>query len=125
MVRETRLSDFEVRDGLGGFELAAPAEALVQLADAIGDATRVEVTTDRGSVVVRLTEGPVVLSHVGGRVRVVGGRAGLDHFADTLRFVAAGPQVASAVAYHAHVEHYEDHPWLAADSDPAVIVLID
>ena len=71
------------------------------------DATRVEVTADGWSVVVRLTDGPVVLSHVGRRVMVVGGRAGLDQFADALRFVAAGPQVPSEVAYHHHVEHYE------------------
>jgi hypothetical protein len=124
VVRETRLPDIEVHDDPDGFELAAPAEALVRLADAMRDAVRVEVAAEGGSVVVVLTDGPVVLSHVGRRVQVVGGRAGLDRFADTLRFVAAGPQVPSEVAYHLHVEHYEGHPWLASDSEPAVIVLI-
>lgn len=40
-----------------------------------------------------------------------------------LRSVAAGPKIPSAVRYHAHLEHYPAHPWLAADSEPVVVTL--
>jgi hypothetical protein len=117
--------NIEVVEDAGGFELVATAEALVQLADAMREATRVEVGSDTGAVVVLPSEGPVAFSHVGRRVEVVGGRSELDQFADALRFVAAGPALPSTVRYHLHIEYYDDHPWLAAHSEPAVIVLAD
>jgi hypothetical protein len=96
--RATRLPEIEIHDQGVGFELAGPGEALVQLANAFSQALRIEVTPDDGSVViVRLTDGPVILSHNGTTVEIVGGREQLDELAETLRFVAAGPTTPSAV----------------------------
>jgi hypothetical protein len=127
MARATRLPEIEIRDDGIGFALHGPPEALIQLAEAFsGDIRSVEVTPDDGSViVVRLAdEGPVIMRHEGLQVDIVGGRAALDQLADALRFVAAGPAVPSSVPYHAHVEHYPGHPWLAADSEPVVVGLL-
>src|SRR5436309_89822 len=66
--RVTRVPNIEVVDDAGGFELVATAEALVRLADAMRESTRVEVGSDTGAVVVLLSEGPVAFSHVGRRV---------------------------------------------------------
>jgi hypothetical protein len=120
------LPEIEIHDQGVGFELAGPGEALLQLANAFSQALRIEVTPDDGSVViVRLTDGPVILSHNGTTVEIVGGREQLDELAETLRFVAAGPTTPSVVGYHAHVEHYPGHPWLAVGSEPAVITRSD
>jgi len=126
MARATRLPEIEILDNGIGFTLSAPAEALTQLADAFsGDVISIEVTPDDGSVVVvRLTEGPVTMHHEGSNVEIVDGRDALDHLAGTLRFVAAGPQVPSSVPYHAHVEHFPGHLWLAANSEPVIVHLL-
>jgi hypothetical protein len=52
----------------GRSELSGSAAVLVQLADAIGIADRVEVTTGGSSVVVQRADGPVALNHVGSNV---------------------------------------------------------
>jgi hypothetical protein len=128
MARATRLPEIQIHDEGIGFELIAPGEALVQLADAFSGAVlSVEVTPDDGSVfVVRVTRGPVVISHDGTNVSAVGGRAELDGFGAWLRsVVAAAPEEPPAIPYHAHLEHYPEHPWLAASSDPVVITMSD
>lgn len=125
--RETWLPFIEIHDNGFGFELHGPSEALIQLADAFsGDVVSAEVTPDDGSVIrVRLAnEGPVTIRHQGFRVDIVGGRAALDQLADALRFVAAGPAVPSTASYHAHLEHYPGHLWLAAESEPVVLRLL-
>lgn len=107
--------------------MVAPGEALIQFAHAFSEALSIEITPDDGSVVVvRLADdGPLVISHDGNRVDVVGGRAALDAFAEWRRFVAAGPAVPSEIPYHAHLESYPGHRWLAAESDPVVVTLSD
>jgi hypothetical protein len=124
--RKTWLPFIEVRDDGFGFELSGPSEALTQLADAFSeDVVSAEVTPDDGSVIVvrLINEGPVTIRHQGLRVDIVGGRAALDQLADALRFVAAGP-AGRSLPYHAHVEHYPGHPWLAAESEPVVVRLL-
>jgi hypothetical protein len=127
MAHANRLPEIEIHDDGIGFALHGPRDALTQLADAFsGDALSIEVTPDDGSViVVRLADGgPVTMRHEGLKVDIVGGRAALDQLAVALRFVAAGPAIPSSVPYHAHVEHYPGHPWLAADSEPVVVGLL-
>jgi len=126
MARPTRLPDIQIRDDGYGFTLLAPAEALIQLADLFAEALRVEVTPGDGSVIVvrRADDGPVTMRHEGLNVEIVGGRDVLDNFADTLRVVAAGPTVPSSIPYHAHVEHFPGHLWLAANSEPIVVHLL-
>jgi hypothetical protein len=116
-----------VHDHGVGFELWAPSEALRQLADAFsGEVLSAEITPDDGSVlIIRVTAGPVVISHDGVRVEIVGGREALDELAVWLRFAADGPQVPSTVRYHVHIEHYPGHPWLAPASEPVVVTLSD
>jgi hypothetical protein len=105
--RETWLPFIEIHDNGFGFELHGPSEALIQV------------------IRVRLAnEGPVTIRHQGFRVDIVGGRAALYQLADALRFVAAGPAVPSTASYHAHLEHYPGHLWLAAESEPVVLRLL-
>ncbi|MBJ7330031.1 MAG: hypothetical protein JHC95_09055 [Solirubrobacteraceae bacterium] len=122
----SRRLNIDVREDRLGFGLVADAQALVHLADAVRDSDRVEVdAVEAGVITVELSSGLLVLSHAGRHVFVTGARSCLDQFAETLRFIAAGPDVASSIPYHAHIEHYLGHPWLAADSEPAVITLVD
>jgi hypothetical protein len=128
MARATRLPEIEIREQTVGFELAAPAEALLQLADAFsGEVRSIEVTPDDGStLVVGVTTGPVTLSHEGPRVEISGGRNELDGFAAYLRsVVATRPARPRSIRYHAHLEYYPEHPWLSANSVPVVVTLTD
>ena len=126
---KTRIPEMTLSYDDTSFELAGPAEALRGLASAVELAREPIVVSagegDEAFITVTRSSGPLAMTHDGPHAVLAGSKASLEHFAQTLRFVATGPQTPSPVGYHAHVEYFPGHLWIAESSDPVIITLED
>lgn len=125
---DTQIPEIILQHDEHGFSLAGSSDALRTLAAAVETTATVEISlADRpggASVAFRRAEGPLLMTHDGPHAELCGGQAGLEEFSHVLRFVAAGPQTPSSILFHAHVEYYDGHPWIAVTSDAVVIELV-
>ncbi len=120
MSRELKLKVFP--DLPSHVEMEGSSSALRDLADwirtATGDATSIPVVSATVRVVwVRRTDSLVQIGCSSDSLSIEGAREKLEVLAENIEYVASS----AADSNHIHIEYYQDHPYLAAESMPLVI----